>query len=237
MTPFLMVFMGLPAPTAIGTDMVFATTTKLAGSIQHSRQRSINIEVALFLGAGSIPASLAGVWVLEWMEGSFDPAALNSVMTTVISATLLLVGASLVFRVLMPQKWAARRAHRWDGEGRMSRRRRAFTVLFGAAGGFLVGLTSIGAGSIMAIILLLLYPLSPAVVVGTDIAHATVLSLATGLTHALHGNVDPSLVGILLLGGIPGALLGSRATPLIPGRPLKLLLAAMLVLVGALLLF
>ncbi len=72
----------------------------------------------------------------------------------------------------------------------MTRKRRRYTVLFGAMGGYLVRLTSIGSGSIIAIILLLLYPLAPAVVVGTDIAHATVLSLVTGLAHASQGNVD-----------------------------------------------
>lgn len=115
----------------------------------------------------------------------------------------------------------------------MSRRRRDYTILFGALGGYLVGLTSIGAGSVMAIILLLLYPLSPAVVVGTDIAHATVLSLVTGLAHPASGNVALGLVGALLLGSIPGVLIGSRLAPLLPGKPLKVGLAAMLVVVGA----
>jgi uncharacterized membrane protein YfcA len=114
----------------------------------------------------------------------------------------------------------------------MSLRRRLFTVLFGATGGYLVGLTSIGSGSIMAIILLLLYPLAPAVVVGTDIAHATVLSLVTGLAHAVGGNVDFGLAGTLLLGSVPGVLIGSRLAPWIPGKPLRLILAGMLVFVG-----
>ncbi|BBL78393.1 UPF0721 transmembrane protein [Rubrobacter xylanophilus] len=233
MTPFLMTAVGVPAPTAIGTDMIYATVTKLTGSLQHYRQRSVNLEVALFLGMGSIPASLLGVQTLEWIEGSFDPDRVREIMVTVIAATLVLVGSSLIFRVFMPENWRLRKGKAWDGKGPMSRRRRTYTVLFGAFGGYLVGLTSIGSGSVMAIILLLLYPLSPAVIVGTDITHATVLSLVTGLSHMAHGNVDFRLVGALLVGGIPGVLVGSVAARWLPGRPLRLILALTLIFVGA----
>jgi uncharacterized protein len=93
-------------------------------------------------------------------------------------------------------------------------------------------LSSIGSGSIMAVILLLLYPLTPAVIVGTDIAHAMVLSLVTGVAHMTQGNVDFSLAGMLLLGSIPGVIVGSKVAPLLPGRPLKVILSLMLVFVG-----
>lgn len=237
MTPFLVTVMGVPAPTAIGTDMVYATATKLTGSWQHYRQKSLNLEVALFLGIGSIPASLLGVWTLEWIKHSFEAARVDTIMITVIAITLIVVGASLIFRTFMPERWTERKAHRWDGKSRMTRKRRLFTIVFGAMGGYLVGLTSIGSGSIMAVILLLLYPLSPAVIVGTDIAHATVLSLVTGLAHMTQGNVDFALVGTLLLGSIPGVLIGSRVAPWLPGRPLKIVLCIILVFVGITLLF
>lgn len=233
MTPFLVVGMGVSPATAIGTDMVFATITKFTGSVQHYRQRSVNLEVALFLGLGSIPAGLLGVATLEWMEGFFDPETLTSIMINVIACTLVLVGASLIYRnYFMPNRNASPKPHVWDGKGRMSSRRRAYTVVFGAFGGYLVGLTSIGSGSVMAVILLLLYPLAPAIVVGTDIAHATVLSLVVGLAHMTQGNVDFGLAGSLLLGGIPGVLVGSRIAPRLPGKPLKTVLAIMLIFVG-----
>jgi uncharacterized membrane protein YfcA len=234
MTPFLVAVVGVPAPTAVGTDMVFATATKLTGSVQHFRQRSVNLEIAIFLGLGSIPAGLLGVATLEWMEGAFDPETLKSVMITIIALTLILVGVSLIYReYFMPKRDATPKPGRvWDGKSRMSRRRRTYTVLFGATGGYLVGLTSIGSGSVMAVILLLLYPIAPAVIVGTDIAHATVLSLVVGLAHMTQGNVDFSLAGTLLLGSIPGVLLGSRIAPWLPGKPLKAILAGMLIFVG-----
>lgn len=234
MTPFLVAVVGVPPATAVGTDMVYATVTKLTGSVQHYRQRSVNLEIALFLGFGSIPAGLLGVATLEWMERFLDPARLESVMITVIALTLVLVGGSLVYREnFMPSRSsAASRPGVWDGKGPMSRRRRAYTVLFGAVGGYLVGLTSIGSGSVMAVILLLLYPVAPAIIVGTDIAHATVLSLVVGLAHMTQGNVNFGLAGTLLLGSVPGVLIGSRVAPRLPGRPLKMVLAAMLIFVG-----
>jgi uncharacterized protein len=233
MTPFLVAVMGVSAPTAVGTDMVFATLTKFTGSIQHYRQQSVNLEVAIFLGLGSIPAGLLGVATLEWIEGSFDPERVKSIMITIIAITLVLVGASLILRNFLPERIDDPKPGVWDGKSRMSRRRRFYTVVFGAMGGYLVGLTSIGSGSVMAVILLLLYPIAPAIIVGTDIAHATVLSLVVGVAHMTQGNVEFALAGSLLLGGIPGVLIGSRIAPWLPGKPLKLILATMLIFVGA----
>ena len=156
MTPFLVTVVGVPAPTAVGTDLTFATLTKLTGSFQHFRQRSVNLEIALFLGMGSIPAGLLGVGTLEWIKGAFDPEMVESIMVTIIAVTLVVVGASLIFReYLMPKRTRAPRPGTWDGKGRMSTRRRILTVLLGAFGGYLVGLTSIGSGSVMAVLLLL----------------------------------------------------------------------------------
>jgi uncharacterized protein len=233
MTPFLIAVMGVSAPTAVGTDMIFATLTKFTGSIQHYRQQSVNLEVAIFLGLGSIPAGLLGVATLEWIEGSFDAETVRSIMITIIAITLVLVGGSLILRNFLPEREDDPRPGVWDGKSRMSRRRRMYTVVFGAMGGYLVGLTSIGSGSVMAVILLLLYPIAPAVIVGTDIAHATVLSLVVGLAHMTQGNVEFALAGSLLLGGIPGVLIGSRIAPWLPGKPLKMILATMLIFVGA----
>lgn len=236
MTPYLIIGAGLPAPTAIGTDMVYATVTKLTGSLQHYRQRSVNLEVAVFLGLGSIPASLLGVGTLEWIKHSYDEEAVRSIMITIIAITLVIVGLSLIYRnFFMPDRPPEEPviSGGWDGKSRMSAKRRVYTVAFGAFGGYLVGLTSIGSGSVMAVILLLLYPLMPSVVVGTDIAHATVLSLVTGFAHMTQGNVNFGLVGALLLGGIPGVLAGSLVAPWLPGKPLKVILACMLIFVGS----
>src|SRR3712207_5471904 len=150
MTPFLIAGMGVSAPTAVGTDMVFATLTKFTGSLQHYRQQSVNLEIATFLGLGSIPAGLLGVATLEWIEGSFDAETVRSIMITIIAITLVIVGGSLIFRNFMPERREGPKPGVWDGKGRMSRRRRFYTVIFGAMGGFLGGLTSIGSGGSLA---------------------------------------------------------------------------------------
>jgi uncharacterized membrane protein YfcA len=235
MTPFLISVMGVSAPIAVGTDLVQATLTKLTGSVQHYRQRSVNMEVAVFMWLGSLPASLLGVETLEWIKASFDAAAVQSIMKEIIAITLVLTGASLIVRVILPSRWIKSRQEEhdtWDGETSMSRKRRLGTVLLGATGGYLVGLTSIGSGSVMAVLLLLFYPLSPAVIVGTDIVHAMVLSFVTGFAHILAGNVDFGLAGTLLLGTIPGVLVGSRLSTRVPARPLRIVLAAMITFVG-----
>jgi len=233
MTPFLVAVIGVPAPTAVGTDLSFATLTKLTGSMQHYRQQSVNLEVAAFLGLGSIAAGLLGVGTLEWIKGTYDPQTVQSIMITIIACTLVLVGASLILRNFLPDSMTTPKPGVWDGKSRMSNRRRFYTVIFGAFGGYLVGLTSIGSGSVMAVILLILYPMAPAVIVGTDIAHATVLSFVVGLAHMSQGNVDFGLAGSLLIGGVPGVLVGSRVAPWLPGKPLKMILACMLIFVGA----
>lgn len=234
MTPFLVTVMGVPAPTAVGTDLTFATVTKLTGSWQHFRQRSVNLEIVLFLGMGSIPAGLLGVGTLEWIKGAFDPERVESIMISIIAVTLVVVGLSLIFReYFMPKRPRNPKPGAWDGKGRMSRKRRMLTVLLGAFGGYLVGLTSIGSGSVMAVLLLLFYPIAPAVIVGTDITHAMFLSFVVGIAHMTQGNVDFRLAGTLLLGSIPGVLIGSRLAPFIPAKPLKLILALMLIFVGS----
>jgi uncharacterized membrane protein YfcA len=231
MSPFLLA-LGLPAPTAVGTDLAYATITKMAGSVQHYRQRSVNLQVAVFLGLGSIPAGLLGVQTVEWIKKAYDPHQTDAVLKILIAVVVILAGLSLIIRSFIPKKQSKAVSSEWDGKARMSRKRQALTVLLGAVGGYLVGLTSIGSGSMIAIILLLLYPLSPAVIVGTDVAHATVLSLVVGLAHTAYGNIDFGMVGTLLIGGIPGVLIGSKLALWVPGRPLRLLLAGMLIFVG-----
>ena len=231
MSPFLLAI-GVPAPTAVGTDLMYATITKLAGSVQHYRQQSINFQLVKFLALGSVPAGLLGVLTVDWLEGVYNPDKVDAILTTAIAMVVVLAGVSLIVRNLMSSDPDKVGYGAWDGASPMSSRRRTFTVGLGALAGYLVGLTSIGSGTMVAIILLLLYPLSSVLIVGTDVAHAMILSFVVGLAHAISGNVDFGLAGTLLIGGIPGALVGSRLAGVVPGRPLRFLLAAMLIFIG-----
>ena len=231
MSPFLLAI-GVPAPTAVGTDLTYATITKLAGSVQHYRQHSINFQLVIYLALGSVPAGLLGVFTVDWLEATFNPDKVGSILSTAIAIVVIIAGVSLIVRNFMSSDPGKVGYGTWDGRSPMSLRRKVFTICLGAFSGYLVGLTSIGSGTMVAIVLLLLYPLSSVMIVGTDVAHAMVLSFVVGLAHAISGNVDFKLAGTLLIGGIPGALVGSRLAKVMPGRPLRLLLAAMLIFVG-----
>ncbi len=231
MSPFL-VSLGLPAPMAVGTDLVYATITKLTGSVQHYRMRQINFRVVGFMALGSVPAGLLGVATVDWLEHTFNPDRVDAILVTAIALVVILAGVSLFIRNLMSDNPGKQGFIKWDGKSPMSIRRKAMTVSLGAFGGYLVGLTSIGSGTMIAIVLLLLYPMSPATIVGTDVAHAMILSFVVGLAHAASGNVNFGMVGQLLIGGIPGVLIGSRLTKVVPAKPLRLILAIMLIFVG-----
>ncbi|MGI8651075.1 MAG: sulfite exporter TauE/SafE family protein [Rubrobacter sp.] len=234
MSPYLLAI-GVPAPTAIGTDLVFATITKLFGSASHYRLKSINFQVVLFLALGSVPAGLLGVVTVNRLQTVFAPETVEYYLKTAIGVVVVFVGATLILRYFIPERRNGPNGEdspRWDGFSKMTLKRRVLTILLGAFAGYLVGLTSIGSGTMIAIILLLAYPLTTSVIVGTDIAHATILSFVVGVAHAASGNVNFSLVWTLLIGAVPGVLIGSRLTKVVPGNLLRGILAAMLIFVG-----
>src|SRR4028118_1121563 len=143
MSPFLLAI-GVPAPTAIGTDLMYATITKLAGSVQHYRQQSINFQLVKFLALGSVPAGLLGVLTIDWLEGVYNPGKVDAVLTTAIAMVVVLAGVSLIVRNLMSSDPDKVGYGAWDGASPMSSRRRTFTVGLGALAGDPGGLTSIG---------------------------------------------------------------------------------------------
>jgi len=127
MSPFLLAI-GVPAPTAVGTDLVYATITKLAGSIQHYRQQSINFQLVKFMALGSVPAGLLGVLTVDWLEGAFNPDKVDAVLTTAIAIVVVLAGVSLIVRNFMSSNPDKVGYGAWDGKSPMSLRRRAFTI-------------------------------------------------------------------------------------------------------------
>lgn len=226
MTPLLVLVFGVHPATAVGTDLLYAAVTKACGTTIHHIGRSIEWRVMWFLAAGSVPATVATLLVLR----HYDVAGgeLAAVITDVLGYALLLTALSLVFRrpiLALARVWSFH-VH--------PRRRTAATVATGSALGVLVSLSSVGAGAIGVTILVLLYPhLSAARIVGTDIAHAMPLALVAGLGHWVLGTVDLGILASLLIGSLPGVALGSLLAPRIPERMLRLVLAAVLTVVGA----
>jgi hypothetical protein len=225
MTPLLVLLFGFHPATAVGTDLLYASVTKTCGTAVHHIGQTVEWRVVGWLGAGSLPASLLTLLLISRQLHSSSTVA--SLISYVLGYALLLSALSLLFRRRILALAHVLSLHR------RPRREAAATVLLGALLGALVSLSSVGAGALGVTMLVLLYPHLPiARIIGTDIAHAVPLTLVAGLGHLAVGTVDLSLLASLLIGSLPGIALGSVIAPRAPERALRLLLAAVLTLVG-----
>jgi uncharacterized membrane protein YfcA len=226
MTPVLVIIFGINPSVAIGTDIAHGAIFKTVGAVQHRRMGNVRAQLAGWMLLGSAPMSLVGVWLNNWINDTYGDSV-ESVMGQVLGGALLFGCAGLLAKTFVKAKEME------DDEGfTLSPRDKMAAVLIGFFGGFIVGLTSVGSGVFFGLTLLVVFPLRAHKVVGTDIFHAAALLYVAGFGHWLAGDVDWSIVGWLLLGSIPGVLLGGRLTLSIPEQPLRLLLAAVLGLAG-----
>ncbi|MEZ5079770.1 MAG: sulfite exporter TauE/SafE family protein [Thermoleophilia bacterium] len=223
MTPILVLFLGFQPTVAIGTDLANGALFKTAAAWRHRRQGVVNLTVTVWLLIGSAPASLLGVATASWIHGKSDS---HGVEARVLGAALLLGGLGYFLRTVIRSKEEERYGVRMDG------RTKVIAVVAGAIGGFLVGLTSVGSGIFFALLMLTMFSMRPAAVVGTDLAHAAALLWVAGTGHVIAGNVDMHALGWLLLGSIPGSLIGASWTLHIPDRALRLGLAVILIASG-----
>ena len=225
MTPLLILLFGIHPATAVGTDLLYAAATKTGGSVVHGWARSIHWPAVIRLASGSIPASVLTLVVLWQLD--LNGASAKSLVNLVLCFALLLTAVSLIFRKAIMEGYRSR-LERLD----IATTARA-TVLVGAALGVLVSISSVGAGAVGVTALLLLYPRLPmASIVGSDIAHAVPLTLVAGLGHWALGAVDWHLMGVLLLGSLPGIVIGSYGAVRAPETMLRLVLAATLILIA-----
>ena len=225
MTPLLILLFGIHPSTAVGTDLLYAAATKTGGSVLHSWARSIHWPAVIRLASGSIPASILTLLVLWQLD--LDSAAARSLVNIVLSFALMLTAASLIFRKTIMETL------RWRMERLDERTIARATVLVGAALGVLVSISSVGAGAVGVTALLLLYPQLPmSRIVGSDIAHAVPLTLIAGIGHWALGAIDWHLMVVLLMGSLPGIVIGSYFATRVPEMALRLLLAVTLVLVA-----
>jgi uncharacterized protein len=232
MTPVLVFVFGFEPTMAIGTDITYAAVTKIAGSYKHWRQGSVDIPLALWLALGSIPASLVGVFTIAYVKNHYGVELINGVLYKAIGSALMMVGVLLIVKVLMHVDAAHRRENI-----KMTPKLKVMTVVLGICTGFVIGFTSVGSGTLLAVFLILFYPLTTDRIVGTDIFHAMILLLVTALAQIGVGNVDLWMVASLLMGSIPGVLLGSQLTVKAPTRVLRAVLATVLFLSGLAMLF
>jgi uncharacterized protein len=226
MTPVLILLFGVHPATAVGTDLLYAATTKTGGTLIHSVHRTIEWPIVGRLAAGSIPAAALTIWALSRVNMNSD--ASRVLINDVLGAALFLTAIVLVFRQRI---LAAYVAHIGELDARTTR---LLTIAFGAALGILVSISSVGAGAIGVTALLLLYPDLPMrKIVGSDIAHAVPLTLVAGVGHWILGSIDWPILVSLLAGSLPGVLLGGHVSVRLPDVVLRYSLAAILVVVAS----
>jgi uncharacterized membrane protein YfcA len=225
MTPILIFLFNFSPSVAIGTDILHGAVFKSFGALRHRRLGTVRARLGAWMLAGSAPTSLAGVWVGGYLTDRYGDSV-DSVQGKVLGATLIVGAAAFVAKGLTHRSGTA------TGLGRLTNRDRLLAVTIGAAGGFVVGLTSVGSGTLFALAMLLAFPLAARVVVGTDIFHAAALLLVAGFGHLVAGNVELGAMGWLLVGSVPGVLIGSQVSVGLPERALRFALAAVLGLSG-----
>ena len=227
MTPLLLLVFGVAPVTAVGTDLLFAGLTKVVASRVHHNAGLIDWQVVRRLWLGSLPASALTVWTLRQGWLVLDVAALKQV----VGFAVLLTAIGMLAQGRLN---ALGRRLRLGNADHFKRWQPPLTVLAGALLGFLVTLTSVGAGAVGAVLMAYLYPLrlTPSRLVATDIVHAVPLALFAGTGHLLAGNVDFVLLASLLLGSVPGVWLGAKLSLRMPQLYLRAALATVLATIG-----
>jgi len=244
LAPIMILFFRIPPVWAVGTDVAYSTVTKAVGSIVHIRQKNVNFKIALWLACGSVPATLLSVGLVQYLHKYYSDF-INNFIIHAIGFTLLLVAVLLIIKPFIMRRVerrnleAQKRAQlngtatdkslsAWEKWGRTS-----VTIFVGAFVGFLVGLTSVGSGTLIIVSLAFLFPrLTSKELVGTDIFQAFMLLASAAIGYLNAGTINWTLVMLLLIGSLPGVLIGSRMSKYIPDRFMRPILATVLVVSG-----
>jgi len=230
MTPILVLLFGVHPATAVGTDLLYAAITKSGGTLVHGLNKTVDWRVTGRLALGSMPATLLTILALQ--KFGLQDAKTSATISFMLGIALVLTAVSLLFRIQL-LAFAARHSGPENPA-----RTTALTVLTGVVLGVLVSISSVGAGALGVTALLILYPKLPTVrIVGSDIAHAVPLTLLAGLGHWWLGSVNWVMLVSLLIGSLPGIVIGSKLAPKLPDGVLRPVLATILVIVGLRLIF
>jgi uncharacterized membrane protein YfcA len=225
MTPLLVLVFHVHATKAVGTDLLYAAATKTVGTLVHNSSSTVDWRIVRRLATGSVPATIATLLALYFF-GPESPGVAKAI-TFSLGIALVLTAICILFR-----NWLVAALTRLTGELTDSRAA-LLTVISGIILGVLVSISSVGAGALGVTALIVLYPrVKLASIVGSDIAHAVPLTLLAGLGHWQMGDVNMHLLGQLLIGSVPGILIGSYLAPRLPEGGLRPLLAAVLFIVG-----
>ena len=217
LTPALVLIARVPVSVAIGSDVLIAAGMKLFGGGIYALRGEVHWQTVGRLASGSILGAVAGIWLLN----RIPVAAIDMYLARALGIVLIVAGGALILRLTAGARSHPRRAPRWQ-----------VTVLVGLATGLLVSMTSIGSGSILLCVLALYYPLSATTIIGTDLVHALVVSSVATVGHSMAGRVDVALAAAVLVGAIPGVMIGARIATAVPERVLRAGLAAVLIAIG-----
>lgn len=240
MTPVLVLFFGVPPLTAVSSDLVVSAVMKPVGAVVHLRRGSVVLPIVGWLCLGSVPAAFCGVFVIKALG---DSEGVQSVTKLALGIALIIATVGLIYRSYLRM---AERAKTRAGllpptpDGPVTITARPLpTVLVGAVGGVVVGMTSVGSGSLIIIAMLTLYPMMKAAgLVGTDLVQAVPLVVSAAIAHILFGDFELTLTASLLVGCLPGVYLGAKLSAHAPDGLVRraltfVLLASALKLLGA----
>lgn len=244
LAPIMILIFRVPPVWAVGTDIAYSTFTKAVGSIVHIREKHVNVKIAFWLACGSVPATLLSVGLVQYLRHQYKDV-INGLILHVLGVTLIVVAGLILVKPLVMKRFERERFEEekqtaLEGAalpqvqgGKKRYLRPALTVLLGAVVGFLVGLTSVGSGTLIIVSLAFLFPrLGPKELVGTDIFQAFLLLSAGLVGNLFAGTINWGMVLLLLLGSIPGVYLGSRVSKYLPEQIVRPLLAVVLVISG-----
>ncbi|MFI0410185.1 sulfite exporter TauE/SafE family protein [Actinomadura sp. 3N508] len=230
MTPMLVTFFGVSPLAAVSSDLVAAAVMKPVGSAVHYRQGTIDMRLVAWLCAGSVPAAFSGVLLARALGHGGE---VEEIISKAMGAALMIAAVGLVLRGYLSRRAGASpdaAEEKTSGTAPKVKVRPVPTVVVGAVGGLVVGITSVGSGSLIIVALLALYPaLKANQLVGTDLLQAVPLVLAAAIGHLLFGDFQMEVTTALLVGSIPGVYLGSRISSRAPGGIIRRILAIVLV--------
>ncbi len=227
MTPLLVLFVGTPPVTAVGTDLAYGAVTKTVGGFKHWRLGTIDFPLSWWMAVGSIPAAVTGVYVIDFLERHLGGQAFDRAMLYLLAGAIGFTGVMTLVRAIFLKQLIARERDTVV----MKARHKIAAVLLGLSVGLVLGITSAGSGSLIALGLIMIFRLTPYRVVGTDIFHAALVLWAAAIAHIAAGNVDYALAGTILIGSVPGVWVGSHMSVRLPAGTLRTVLGV--VLIGA----
>ncbi len=217
LTPFLLT-LGISPSVAVGTDLVYNSITKMFGISQHWKQKTINFRLVKYLAVGSIPSAVIAVVTIHFLP--IFHYNREGIIKYILGYVLIIAAISIFIKAFFYNE----STQNYFQKQTMTQKK-SLTIIIGAILGFIVGLTSVGSGSLFAIAMIYLYRLKPSELVGTDITHAFLLVTVASILNINLGNVDYLLLIHLLIGSIPGVILGSKFSTKIPVKPLQVFLA------------